>query len=149
DHNQLLSELEAAEKELEERDIIGEFVEFQMVDLVPGEYEIDGLLLYYGLVEIPEMEKCAKALGGIIKKCYTIPEKNFTSWMSGGVLFTKPDTIKFSEDFVYSDASLTIFLLEQPLPTNWDDVTNQQTVEEYMSYGKGDAAIPLCGSRRC
>ena len=58
-----------------------------------------------------------------------MPEQNFDSWIDGGaqIGFT------LNENDVYSDKNiLNLYVLEMPLPTNWDMLENYQTPDVYQ-----------------
>ncbi len=81
------------------------------VRLIPADYRVEGLLFYEGNLTIPEEGKK--------------PELQLPSWLQGGVLH---DSVSFSEQDIYGDNKLVFYVLENPLPQNWDDM------EEYVGY---------------
>lgn len=108
------------------------FVEIQRAGLVPGTYDLEGTLMYHGLVQIAPK----------IESKYTINGTNFTSWVSGGALLTGADALVLTSEQVYSDAPLILYILEQPLPRTWDDIEQYQTIEEYQTYDRRQMVRP-------
>ncbi|MDD9953024.1 MAG: hypothetical protein OXR66_01675 [Candidatus Woesearchaeota archaeon] len=111
----------------------------QVLDLVPGRYDYQAFLTYYGLIQIPAQEECS---GGIINKCITLNATNFTHWMSGGGVLIDEDGFTLTEEFVYSDRPLILHVLEQPLPRTWDDIQQQQDLESYQTYERKQQVQP-------
>ena len=109
------------------------------------------MLTYHGLVQIPEKKE----------KDYSLPAQNFTSWISGGVVFKDKDAITLTPEQVYGDNALVLYVLEQsftkpivvpptvptgyvevPYPTSWDDMLKYKPIEDYQGYGRRDMAKP-------
>lgn len=83
------------------------------VHIVPEEYQIEGLLFYEGNLTIPKAGKK--------------PELQLPTWLQGGL---SVEDLRFSEQDVYSDTDLVIYLLEKPLPTTWKELDNEPTQTE-------------------
>jgi hypothetical protein len=104
------------------------------LDLIPGTYELDGTLLYGNKVVIPHEQRCVKVL--FSHKCYDLDAKNFTSWASGGVDLKGTNAVVFSEDDIYSDKNIVLYVAEQDIPTNWDQLEQYTDLDTYLSYGR-------------
>lgn len=116
------------------------------IDLVPGRYEVLGLLSYNGLVVIPKEEFCEDIDPlGIIQECGTIQASNFSSWLTGGAIFEGANMLTLTEEFIYSNKSLTLFMLEQPLPVSWSAMEEYQNIETFQTYQRRDMILPSCG----
>lgn len=102
------------------------------LEVIPGAYNVDGTLMYVGLVQIPEKRT----------NDYTLPAQNFSSWVSGGVLLTGADAFNLTPQQVYGDGSIMIYVLEQKIPQTWDDVMQAQDLATYQSYGRRAAVRP-------
>ena len=66
------------------------------------------------------------------------PEQRFTTWIEGGVRLN----FTLSEEQVYNGNPLTVYLLSQPIPSNWDDFKTYRSIEEYQQ-GKLYLARPV------
>lgn len=90
------------------------------IDLIPAEYRIEGLLFYEGNLTIP--------------KAGRKPELQLPSWLQGGVLH---NSITFSEQDIYSDNTLVFYVLENPLPDDWENMEDfegvRESQQEYLS----------------
>jgi hypothetical protein len=104
------------------------------LELAPGTYDIDGFLQYNGLIQIPADRECK---GNVVSRvCVDLPAQNFTTWLSGGVTLTGTDAVTFSENAIYSNTSITVYVLEQPLPATWDDLKKYQGIADYQTYDR-------------
>jgi len=112
------------------------------IDLVPGTYDISGFLTYYGLIQIPSKEECGGGFAGIGEKCITLPAQNFTSWNSGGVVLLDEDAVEFTEEDVYGNNELILYVIELPIPATWDQLKMQQPLEDYFTYGTKNLVQP-------
>jgi len=116
-------------------------------EFVPGKYAIDAYMMWQSqsLSEnliIPEKTQtiCAGLDAGICigaSQTITYPEQNFSSWVSGGAVLN----YTFTEANVYTDEGLTLYVLEMPLPTNWDLLAGYLSIEEYQ-LGKAHLVRP-------
>ncbi len=158
DKETLLEQLEAQRDEIEQADpelyevmlqaihdmeepSNAEFVQSQIIELIPGTYDIEGRLIYSGLIQIPEETRETGPFYARTK--YTLPAQNFTSWMSGGVVLKDgmtelnlplPGAFVIHADDLYAENELVFYALEQPLPTKWDELEKYQSIEEYQLY---------------
>lgn len=87
--------------------------------LVPGDYKINGFLIYNGLISLPEekIEECV--LGGLKCTERTIEAKNYTQWMTGYTNLTK---VRFYPGDVYEDNVLILYLPDKSIPKKWKDI---------------------------
>jgi hypothetical protein len=103
------------------------------LELSPGTYDLDISLFNYNGTYIPSdtIDPCE---GDLITELIcnedpvTLPEQNFTTWLSGGIklnLTLNPATI-------YSDKKIILYVLEMPLPQSWDDMQELQEIEQYQ-----------------
>jgi hypothetical protein len=109
EHEQLQQDL--GNFEIEDDGEPGVVVQAQRIELVPGKYNIEGTLIYSGLVEIPAKRKCERSLGGLKKTCYTLEAQNFTSWVSGGAII-RDGGFELAPEDVYNDKNIVLFVLE-------------------------------------
>ncbi len=124
----------------------GTVVTTQTTDLIPGKYDITAFLSYLEKIEIPADERCS---GGIFGECVTLNATNLSTWVSGGAVLVEDNGVQLSEEFIYSNEPLTMFVLEQPIPTNWTALEQHENLEEYQTYGRREMVVPLCGSTIC
>ena len=107
------------------------------IDLVPGEYDLQGILLYNGLLQIPKHED--KVGSWPNEQTIKYDARNFSTWASGGI---KLEKIKFNPADIYGTNNITIYVLEQPIPHTWPELQKHQTIEEYQKYRRANAAKP-------
>ena len=106
-----------------------------VMDFVPGTYSIDAFSMYNGLITIPKktMNICAgvTVLGSCVgsTKNVDLPEQNFSNWVDGGVQMN----FTLNANDVYANNTLVLFMIEIPLPTNWDELQNAPSIEEYQA----------------
>ena len=132
ERDELLANLVAANGTSE-----GRFVAESAVDLVPGDYDLELLLLYNGRVGIPAEERCEDILGGLGgQQCVTLPAQNLTGWASGGAILTGADAVTLTTEFVYSGRPLVLFALEQPIPRTWGELEGYQDLAQYQTYDR-------------
>lgn len=123
------------------------------IDMVPGKYTFDATLIHNKQVEIPYVRKCECVLSvpdpiNPTKKkcmkeaCVDLEAKNFTSWISGGNSFTAENPMVFTEDDIYSTSNITLYVAEQPIPTNWDEMMAVQELSGYLTYGRQNFVKP-------
>lgn len=140
----VLEELEAARAAgqitQEEYDIIAaaasdtevEYEATNTIDLVPGKYELQGVLNYNGVIELPEEKK-----GGFLGiGDATLEARNLSGFSSGGVILVGQDAFELTPEFVYGENNLTLYVLEQKIPQSWDDVLAYQDIESYQMQHK-------------
>lgn len=123
-------------------DAPAEPVELQVAGLVPGTYDLEGMLMRNSLMHIPAERRCEDILGGLDKECYDLPELNLTGWVSGGVVLAGPDGIVLSEEFIYSDRPLVLYVLEQPVPATWAQLEAHQDIRDYQTYDRKRLVMP-------
>jgi hypothetical protein len=105
-----------------------------IMDFVPGTYNIDAFTMYNGPVTVAAETKTfcpvPKILGICVagEKTLNLPQQNFSSWINGGV----KTSVVLTENDVYSNNTLVIFVAEMPLPTNWDMLEKSPTIEDYQ-----------------
>jgi hypothetical protein len=127
----ILAEIETAKKE-DLGENLAVVVENMTVALAPGRYEMQGLLMYNGNITIP-----AKRVTIIPLILYrTIEAQNLPSWQSGGVLLLGENATVLRPEDVYGPKNLTVFVLEQKLPTSWEDLEAYQDIAEYQRYDR-------------
>jgi hypothetical protein len=107
-YNDALAQLNAAAKQFAADnttidDTGGEFTAEKLVDLVPGTYDLNGMVMYGRPFTIP----ATSVKGG------TIEARNYTSWVSGGVVLTGANGVYLPPEFIYGDGDLTLYVLEQ------------------------------------
>lgn len=119
---------------------MGEGSGTETVDLVPGRYDITGFLSYYGLIEIPEDERCDGNL--LTRRCETLPAQNFTTWNAGGVVLSDDWAVEFTPEDVYGNTTLVLYVLAQQLPESWTDMENVQHIEDYQTYERRQMVRP-------
>ncbi|MFH1174539.1 MAG: hypothetical protein V1725_05355 [archaeon] len=107
----------------------------EKTELVPGRYELTAYLLWSGNppLAIPEKTKtiCAGLDAGICigsTKTITYPAQNFSTWLSGGALVN----FTLNQGDVYGNYSLDVYVLEMPLPHNWDELERYKALEDYQ-----------------
>jgi len=106
-----------------------------VMDFVPGVYTADAFMTYDGDIHIPEKNDtmCAQKIPGTNiclfgKADVNYPEQNFSSWISGGVNID----FTLTENDVYANNTLVFFVVEMPIPTNWDMLQNSQSLDSYQ-----------------
>ncbi len=111
-----------------------EIPEHYFMELAPGNYSVEAYLIDETNLFIPN-----KTISINDPKWYAfweaekstmLPSMNFSSWPSGGAVFT----FEITPAMLYSlaDRPLTFYVLEQPLPTSWDILENYLDPEEYQ-----------------
>lgn len=104
------------------------------LDFVPGTYSSDLFMIYNNNIHIPAETRSICPLPRVLGVCITgektidLPEQDFDSWINGGsnIDFT------LSENDVYSNSTLVLYVLEMPIPTNWDMMQNYQAPQQYQ-----------------
>jgi len=102
--------------------------------LVPGQYEYSITMIYGGNILIPAKKDTiciGKRVAGVCigqEKQVDYPAQNLTEWVSGGSsgLFT------LTENDLYSDKTLALYVLEMPLPYDWESLSTYETPEQYQ-----------------
>jgi len=129
----LLAELDSAPDNTTQ--IVSSDEQNYTLEFVPGRYDLEAFMIYNGPVHVDKETRkfcpVPKILGICIggEKSIDLPEQNFDSWIDGGaqIGFT------LNENDVYSDKNiLNLYVLEMPLPTNWDMLENYQTPDVYQ-----------------
>lgn len=154
EYAQLLAQLKSAQKtdnSTEEATVVDpadlQIISETDLDIVPGKYTLDSTLIYNKKVMIPYMKKCTCAFSikdpldptkdkCVKQSCTDLDAKNFTSWISGGNLFGENNPMIFTEEDVYSNSTFVLYVAEQPIPTNWDEMLAVQDLSGYLSYGR-------------
>ncbi len=133
---------------IEQLDIFGEenvgveVAPTEELELIPGTYVIDALMIKNGPFNIPEKDKeiCPSGfdpLGICIGGTETITynETNLTSWVTGKLKFN----FTIRENYVYNDKNLYFFIPVVDVPTNWDQLIDfdidsylEDEVEDWM-----------------
>jgi|GEM_PF-5525224 len=80
------------------------FTREQLIDLVPGKYELNGILTYYGDISIPPQDMGKGAMTA---------EQNMSQWLSGGIMLTGQNAVELTADEIYGDTTITLYVLEQ------------------------------------
>ncbi|MBN1175726.1 hypothetical protein JXA48_03705 [Candidatus Woesearchaeota archaeon] len=126
-----------------------------ILKMVPGTYTLDGSLIDKTGFTINEMNyddyqaamgEEQSLMGGLITGIlmdtsdFNLPEQNFTTWLVGGVKTNF--TITPAE--VYNNQPLRIYMLEQPIPSNWPELANYKELEDYQK-GKEYFIKPYVG----
>jgi hypothetical protein len=103
-----------------------------LIDLIPGTYVINAFMIYDGILIIPEEKTslCTKVLGVCVtgETELILPEQNFSSWISGGVNIN----LTLTENDVYANNTLVIFVLEMPIPKTWSELQDSPDIETYQ-----------------
>jgi len=108
------------------------------VMMAPGEYVIDGFILHNDKITIPEETRdfCERPIpiGGIClsTKEYTLNETNFTTWMKGGISFKDDEPYEMTWTALYNTDQLTFYMLEQKIPSEWQDLEEHESVDEFL-----------------
>jgi hypothetical protein len=133
---------------IEQLDIFGEenvgveVAPTEELELIPGTYVIDAIMIKNGPFNIPEKDKeiCPSGfdpLGICIGGTETITynETNLTSWVTGKLKFN----FTIRENYVYNDKNLYFFIPVVDVPTNWDQLIDfdidsylEDEVEDWM-----------------
>lgn len=141
EYDELTAQLNDAERELVAEAAAttdadgGELVQERLVDLVPGSYELQGMILYGGQIQIPAKRESR----------YTLEAKNFSSWVSGGAILSGIEALELTPEQVYGDDNITLYVLEQKIPATWDDLLNYTAIEEYQTYDRRPLVRPEIG----
>ncbi len=101
------------------------------LDLVPGTYKMDNILLYEKKLVIPKSEKeyCKVEIGECLEdEKVKLPRQELETWASGGA----KHEFKINEPRVYDNSTLYIYVLEQKIPRKWDDMMDYKSLEEYQ-----------------
>lgn len=105
-----------------------------VLNLAPGEYNIDAFLMRNEEFSIPaEKRGGVIGIGGV-----TLPQTNLSSWITGGAKINF--TITRAE--LESGRTLVLYVLEQPLPQDWETLEEYVTPEEYQ-VGKENLIRPI------
>lgn len=101
------------------------------IELIPGNYSIQGFVIYNDEVHIPAQEFCYST--GIFSddECQSIPELNMDSWVRGGLDLER---FEISEDKLLQRDIITIPLVDFGIPTSYDELN---AMSDYMSDLKG------------
>ncbi len=102
------------------------------MDLAPGNYSVKAYIIDNSHIYIPnETITVDNPFWEFWKKneIINLPSLNLSSWPSGGAIlnFTLTPAMLYTVD-----RSLTFYVLEQPLPKNWDDMQSYQEPEKYQ-----------------
>jgi hypothetical protein len=116
-------------------------VDTYTLEFAPGTYFVEGFLLYEDLITIPAETKHPCKLGCIGGRndwgeCPTcvdsdnlrLNETNISTWPSGGVVMN----FTMSESQVYDTDKVTFYVLEMPIPNDWDDMLVIEAIEDYQ-----------------
>ena len=101
------------------------------IDLIPGAYNYEGFLFYKGLIRIPKEKRRVGPFWDA--QTIVLPSQNFTTWLEGGAALMDSAAFTLTEAQVYSDDTLILYVLAQPLPMTWKQLEkNYKPVEEYQ-----------------
>jgi len=117
-------------------DALNESFEFQKqpsvtAKLPPGNYTVDAYLLYFEPFTIPETKKSYGSWP--FKKTITLPEQNFSVWMSGGAVINESRPFEVLPDTLYAANNLTFVVKEEPVPKSWEDLEQYKGVAGFSS----------------
>ena len=84
----------------------------QEVDLVPGLYEVQGVLLLNQEVVFPKEERCYEVLPfGILEQCFTIPRTDMNQFVSGEISWTDQSSyLRITPDELYNAQSIEFYI---------------------------------------
>jgi len=108
-------------------------VETQVVDFVPGTYNLEGTLMYNAPFTLPPKPD----------KKAPLPEQNFSNWVSGGVVLKDVNGVALTENDVYNDKKLVLYVLEEQIPRNWDELMKNQAIDQYQTYDRKAMVVPM------
>ncbi len=113
--------------------------------LAPGRYTVEAYLFNNDGVHLPRETKsyCAgpKVLGVCTStKHYTLNATNFTSWLAGGAFLNESHALSFTPNALYNFKSYTAYVLEQKIPTTWDDL---EAYEDPQAYACGKELLMM------
>ena len=112
------------------------------VPLAPGNYTIEAFLLHNEPFTIPEVQREYGSWPN--KKRVTLPEQNFSMWMNGGAMLNESNAFRIKPVQLYNHNTLTFRVLEQDVPTTWDDLENYEPLDEFLR-GKRSQMLPQWG----
>ena len=126
---QQLDEITAAMGAWQQYEI--ELTRSKEIDLIPGAYNYEGFLFYKGLIRIPKEKRRVGPFWDA--QTIVLPSQNFTTWLEGGAALMDSAAFTLTEAQVYSDDTLILYVLAQPLPMTWKQLEkNYKPVEEYQ-----------------
>lgn len=139
-----------------------------LMEFVPGTYDVEATLIDEENITIPEetrykcknggfcspfvgkddfgncLDHCSKPTGVLnlwdIEDSVVFEEQKIPTWMSGGAIFN----FTLNEQQVYNDKDLIFYVLEIPIPEDWDDMFVIETIEDYQ-IGRESYIDPLTG----
>ncbi len=86
------------------------------VQLVPGKYQVTGLLTSRDKVVIPSEERCVNLLGGLVEECSTLDETVLENYLTGQVQWSLPEQyMTITPDQLYGSQEITLYLLSANL----------------------------------
>jgi len=103
------------------------------VKLVPGNYSIEGFVLYNGGISIASKTMCFKKGMFSGESCQEIPGFDAESWMSGSL---ELKNVKFTFGDIFNNKQVTISILDFPLPSTYDELSNTVNDVSAASAGK-------------
>ena len=91
------------------------------VDLMPGNYSMQGFLLYNNPITIPSEEICYQKglFGG--EECETLPAIDIDSWVRGGI---EIEQVEFDIRRVINSNKLVINLIDTGVPVSYDTLSS-------------------------
>jgi len=79
------------------------------IQLVPGVYEVSGLLTDEGGIVIPREERCT---GGLFSTCFDFQEQNLAKLLTGQVSWDVPETyLEITPEQLYGAGEITFYIL--------------------------------------
>ncbi len=117
-----------------------------IMEFVPGTYDVEAHLIYEGNISIPsdtknicestctfgdfnEWGECSGYCGLTgDTETLELEEKSMSSWMSGGAILN----FTLTEEQTYNEKDLIFYVLEMSIPESWDDMIKIKSIDEYQ-----------------
>lgn len=89
------------------------------IDLMPGNYSIEGFIIYNKTFIIPEEEICYETGLFSSEECEVIPEIEFKSWVKGGIEIERFET-NFPQ--LFATNHVYVNFIDMGIPENYDEL---------------------------